>query len=103
MAKFRSIPHEVTAVQWKGEVTLELQALLGTNEVTVTNGSQLVVRKGDSPLSAEIGDWVVRMDYELTKAVEHGDPGSGRDARCQTMFDLDVMEPDDFIDGYAPS
>lgn len=87
MAKFRSIPHEVTAVQWKGEVTPELRALFGTRPIAFLSdrGTLVVPQEGDH--LAELGDWIVRTDYD--------EPFGGG-------FDLDVMEPADFSETYEP-
>lgn len=83
MAKFKSIPHEVTAVQWQGEITEELRTLFGQRPIAVNTGPTLVVPQEGDHLAA-VGDWVVRTDYY--------DEELG--------FDLDVMEPDDFSETY---
>lgn len=100
MAKFKSIPHEVTAVQWKGEITPDLRALFGPRPIVVNTDplglfrpTLVVPQEGDQ--LAAVGDWVVRTDYEFKAAVDHGDP--------EPVFDLDVMEPDDFIETYEPA
>ena len=107
MPKFKSIPHEVTAVQWKGEVTPELQSLFGDRKVVwkravliesrspLAGTPLLVVPAEDhSEVIAEPGDWVVRTDY---------DHGTGEDGdRGIPVFDLDVMEHDDFTATYEP-
>jgi hypothetical protein len=89
MAKFRSISHEVTAVQWKGEVTPEVQALFATREITVKPAGDplLVVHTTDGrPMFAKIGDWVIRTDYGTS---ERG-----------PEFDLEVMEREEFAEAY---
>lgn len=99
MPKFKSIPHEVTAVQWKGEITPDLRALFGPRPMAVNTDllgllrpTLVVPQEGDQ--LAAVGDWVVRTDYEFKAAVDHGDP--------EPVFDLDVMEPDDFSETYEP-
>lgn len=88
MAKFKSIPYEVTAVQWQGEITEELRALFGQRPIAVNTdplglfGPTLVVPQEGDQLAA-VGAWVVRTDYGETLG-----------------FDLDVMEPDDFSETY---
>jgi hypothetical protein len=88
MPKFRSIPHEVTAVQWKGEVTPEVRALFGTREITVKPAGDplLVIHSDCGPFFAAVGDWVIRTDYGTS---ERG-----------PEFDLEVMERDDFAETY---
>lgn len=88
MPKFKSIPHEVTAVQWKGEITPDLRALFGPRPITVNTDplgllrpTLVVLQEGDQ--LAAVGDWVVRTDYDE-----------------ELGFDLDVMEPDDFSETY---
>jgi len=93
MPRFRSIPHEVTAAQWKGEVTPELQALFGTREIAVKSAGDplLVIHTDGEPIFAETGDWVVRTDYGA---------GERDEERDIPVFDLDVMEHEDFIESY---
>lgn len=88
MAKFKSIPHEVTAVQWKGEITEELRALFGSRPLSVNTDplgllrpTLVVPQEGDH--LAGVGDWVVRTDYSE-----------------ELGFDLEVMESDDFSETY---
>jgi hypothetical protein len=90
MPKFKSIPHEVTAVQWQGSVTLELRELFGPRSLAVRSDplrlfrpTLVVPQDGDS--LAEVGEWVVRTDYDE-----------------ELGFDLDVMEPEDFGASYRP-
>ncbi len=90
MPKFKSIPHEVTAVQWKGEITEELRALFGPRPIAVNTDplgllrpTLVVPQEGDQ--LAAVGDWVVRTDYDE-----------------ELGFDLDVMEPGDFSETYEP-
>lgn len=88
MPKFKSIPHEVTAVQWQGEITPELRALFGPRPIEVNTDplglfrpTLTVPQEGEH--LAVVGDWVVRTDYDE-----------------ELGFDLDVIEPDDFSETY---
>lgn len=66
MPKFMSIPYEVTAVQWNGEITDEIRELfmhVGVREIATkcSNPPMLVVPRtgGGDPELAEVGDWIV--------------------------------------------
>jgi hypothetical protein len=96
MPKFKSIPHEVTAVQWQGSVTLELRELFGPRPLAVRSDPLRLFRPtlvvplvGYQPkvmdCIADVGDWVVRTDYDE-----------------ELGFELDVMEPEDFGASYRP-
>jgi hypothetical protein len=96
MPKFKSIPHEVTAVQWQGSVTLELRELFGPRPLAVRSDPLRLFRPtlvvplvGYQPkvmdCIADVGDWVVRTEYDE-----------------ELGFELDVMEPEDFGASYRP-
>jgi hypothetical protein len=95
MPRFMSIPYEVTAVQWKGEVTDEIRTLfshVGVNEV-VTKPSgypELVVpRSGGDPELAEIGDWIIWFN-EDEDLVDDDDP------------ELSILDDEGFRSMYEP-
>lgn len=88
MARFRSVPHEVTATQWHGEVTPLLRELFGDRPLThgrcgADGESMLGVPQEGETVFAAPTDWVVRTDFEGGE------------------FDLDVMENDDFNEMYV--
>lgn len=84
MPKYKSIPHQVTAVQWNGEVTPDVREVFGGRELVVTERGPEIVGEVPAGSGPSIGDWIVRFDYE------DGD------------HDIDVMEADDFQEMYEP-
>lgn len=85
MSRFTSITYDVDAVQWKGEVTPEIEKLFDGHEVAVkTSGSPfLVVPVITGTQLAEVGEWVVRYPED-----SEGDR------------DFDVLDDEDFRSVY---
>ncbi len=84
MPKYKSIPHQVTAVQWNGEVTPDVREVFGGRELVVTEWGPEIVGEVPAGSGPSIGDWIVRFDYE------------------DGAYDIEVMESEDFQEMYEP-
>ena len=60
--RFRKKPVVINAVRWLGEVTPELEALFGGQEITVKTSSPpyLSIQTLEGHMLASVGDWIVR-------------------------------------------
>lgn len=62
MPRFRLVPVEVEALQWKGVFDDEARAFVGGAQVNVVEPDIWVYRRSGCPMSARAGDWLVKSD-----------------------------------------
>ena len=96
MSRFTNIPYDVEAVQWKGEVTPEIEKLFGDHEVAVkTSGSPLlVVPVVTGTQFAKVGEWVIRyLDGEGDFDVLDDEDFQGMYEAKRSPVDLDIGIP----------